>query len=188
MRSLTATLLVASLLLAASGCRGGGEPAGKAAVPAGWRVENDPDLTLAVPPDWRNEKRTSAAGNEFVSFLSLNEVQGVPQKVGIGRTEDVSEQSFDSLVDIFREVQGDRTFGARRDVRVEGSRKAVLLESTRPVEDKPFRIRAWNLFVLSPSSVGLNVEFYAPEAIFDEALMTKILQSFVVHRRGLPSP
>lgn len=105
----------------------------------------------------------------------------------IGRTRDVRDQDFTSLVDLFQDLQGDRTFGARREVAVEGSKRTVLLESTRRVES-PVTLRAWNVFVLSPRSVGLNVELLAPEELFDEGLFQQILQSLVLRTREAAAP
>lgn len=182
----TAAVLALALPLSGVACSNGDDDPGGAGgdrVPAGWEVERDRDFTIAVPADWRYRRETSASGNEFVNFVSPKEADGYPQSVVIGRTADVAEGDFTRLIDVFRNVQGDRTFGDQREVEVEGARKALLVESTRPQGEQRVPVRAWNLFVLSPSSVGLNVEFVAPVTIFDEALFERILETLVLRER-----
>ena len=41
--------------------------------------------------------------------------------------------------------------------------------------NKVTRLESWNVFVLTPSKVVLNLEFGAPAAAFDNAMMTRIL-------------
>lgn len=191
MRRLTPALLAVSLLLSTTACRSRTDkPSGEQApVPAGWRVERDRDFTIAVPSDWRYKSATTSVGNEIVNFLAPKEVDGYPQGVVIGRTRDVRDQDFLPIVETFQMLQGDRTFGVRREVKVEGSKRpAVLLESKRPLVDKPITLRAWNVFVFSPSAVSLNVELLAPEQIFDEGLFNQILRSLVVKERGIVNP
>lgn len=183
MRRLIALLGV--LVLSGAACSGDGDggPGGDARVPAGWRVERDRDFVVAVPPEWRYERRTSEAGNEFVSLVGPEQVEGYPRSVVIGRTVGVRERDFEPLIEVFRLAQADRTFGAQRETKVEGAGKAVLLESTTAQGDKGVPVRAWNVFVVSPSSVGLNVELVAPEEIFDEQLFERILGTLAVVER-----
>lgn len=189
MRRVTRALLVAVLVVSVTACASGGsEPAPKQGpVPAGWKVEKDRDFTIAVPLDWRYKAATTSVGKVIVNFLSAKEVDGYPQGVVIGRTKDVRPQDLGPIIDAFHDLQGDRTFGTRRDVSV-GGRTGVLLESTRRVADKPITLQAWNVFVLTPSSVSLNVELLAPQALFDKALFEQILGTLVLEKRSLLSP
>ena len=188
MHRLTAVLLACTFMVAVSACRGrddGPTQAGRGNVPAGWKVEQDQDFTVAVPAEWRFKSETSAVGNEFISFLSPKESAGYPQGVVVGRTRDVREQDFVPIAETFQLVQGDRTFGTRREIDVPGSRrKALLVESDRRLQSRPVTLHAWNVFVLTPSSVSLNVELVAPTEIFDKALFDQILQSLTVRERG----
>lgn len=187
MHRLSAAFIALSLLVAVPACGGGDRgPAGPgaAAVPAGWKVERDRDFTIAVPADWRLKTETSAVGNEFVSLLSPKEAKGYPQGVVVGRTRDVRDQDLLTLAETFQMLQGDRTFGPRREIDVAGSRrKAFLVESERPIQERSVTLRAWNVFVLSPSSVSLNVELVAPQEIFDKGLFDQILQTLAVQER-----
>lgn len=190
MRRLTASLL-ALVLLAGVGCSsGGGDSAGPAApaAPADWRVERDPDFVVAVPPEWTYERRTSEVGNEFVSLVGPEQVEGYPRSVVVGRTAGVREQDLDGIVDAFRIANADRTFGEPRRIDVDGARKAVLVESTRAQGEKGVPVRAWNVFVLTPGSVNLNVELVAPEAIFDASLFERILETLAALERPASTP
>lgn len=183
MRRLTASLL-ALLLLPAAGCSdGGGSADGGSTAPADWRVERDPDFVVAVPPEWTYERRTSEVGNEFVSLVGPEQVEGYPRSLVVGRTAGVREEDVDGIVDGFRMANADRTFGEEREIDVDGARKAVLVESTRAHGDKEVPVRAWNVFVLTPGSVNLNVEFVAPEAIFDASLFGRILDTLAAVER-----
>lgn len=102
----------------------------------------------------------------------------------IGRTDDVPDQDFDRIIELFKNVQASRTFGPQRDIVVEGARKAVLVESSRRQGEERIPVRAWNVFVHTPSSVNLNVEFVAPEQIFDDDVLRQILESLVVQPRS----
>lgn len=190
MHGVIAAVVASLVLLAGSACsRSGGEPAatGEKGVPEGWRVERDPDFTIAVPGDWRRSVDTSSAGNEFVSLTGPREVAGYPESVVIGRTPNVPEGDARRLAETFRMIHGDRTFGRQREVDVDGATFALLLESTRPQGEQRVPVKAWNVFVHSPSEVALNLEFVAPEEIFDEAMFRRILDTLTVLPRG-PTP
>lgn len=199
MHRVTALVLV-SVVLFGAGCRQdsdggtatrgttGGSPTSGAAgaggeAPPGWQVQRDRDFTIAVPRDWSYRRETSASGNEFVTLVAPEEIGGYPRSVVIGRTVDVPERDVGRIIDLFRNVQGDRTFGAQREVGVDGAEKAVLLESTRSQGGEAVPVRAWNVFALSPSGVSLNVELVAPEEIFDTELFDRILRTLEVLER-----
>lgn len=185
MHRVSRVVLSALLLLSVAACRGGDrQSAAGTQIPDGWRVERDPDYSIAVPPDWRSKPGTSSIGTEFVNLLGPAEVDGYPQGVVIGRTPEVGRDFVDDFVGTFQNVHPERTFSAERKVAVEGSTAAILLESTWPVRDKPVTLRSWNVFAGSPSSVLLNVELVAPRQIFDEVHFNQILQSLTVRKRG----
>lgn len=198
-------LVVVSAVLFAAGCRQ--ESDGGAATPgttggsstsgatgaggeaaADWQVERDRDFTIAVPKEWTYRRESTSSGNEFVSLVAPEQIGGYPRSVVIGRTVGVPESELENIIDLFRNLQGDRTFSAPRDVEVDGAERAVLLASTRLQGDKAVPVRAWNVFTLSSSGVGLNVELVAPDEIFDKKLFDRILRSLeVLERKPTPS-
>ena len=73
-------VLSALLLLTVAACRGNdGTSAAGTPIPDGWRVERDPDFSIAVPPDWRSKPGSSSIGTEFVNLLGPAEIDGYPQ-------------------------------------------------------------------------------------------------------------
>ena len=180
--------MVMALSAVSAGCRDSGTSAGGARAPDGWRVERVPDVTLAVPPDWtRTDPVPSAAdlADRRLTFRSVEQVEGNHRRVVISGTEGVPEEHFPDIVGTFRNVNGSRTFGAERPVDVEGSDRAVLLESTQVVrgsaaaEGRTLLLRSWNVFVHTKDTM-LNVELIAPDAIFDPALFDQVLRTLSV--------
>lgn len=186
MHRLTAQACMVLVVLAGSACSGGDDAAPATAssdVPDGWEVEQDEDFSIAVPADWTYSRESSEAGNEFVSLTGPREVSGYPESVVVGRTRDVPESDVARIVDLFRNVQGDRTFGEEREVDIPGGTAEVLLESERLQGEERVPVKAWNVFALTPSSVNLNIELVAPEEVFDEELFETILGTLELKER-----
>lgn len=148
--------------------------------PAGWRVEDDRDFSIAVPESWQSRRET---GTQFVTFTGPRAASALPERIVVGWTEGVSEEDFPRVIDLFKNVQGSRTFTGQDPVTVPGARAAVLVDSRR--EHGPARtpIREWNLFVHTHSDVSLNPSFVAPVVIFDEAQFQAIVATVVAHER-----
>lgn len=145
-----------------------------------WIKFEDEGISLLRPNNWTPNQETNEQGNTFVTIESDKKMSGYPQAIVIGRTADVADNDFDKIVDLFKNVQGDRKYGEMQDIDVKGSSRAALLESTKNQGEQQVPVRSWNVFVLSDSNTNFNIEFIAPLQLFDENLFNQILDTLEV--------
>ena len=79
------------------------------------------------------------------------------------------------MITLFDRLQPDRTLQPAESLAIAGAQRANIVRNTRT--NKGTRLESWNVFVLTPSKVVLNLEFGAPAAEFDNAMMTRILST-----------
>ena len=79
------------------------------------------------------------------------------------------------MVTLFDSIHPDRPLQPAESLAVAGAQRASIVRNTRT--NKGPRLESWNVFVLTPSKVVLNLEFEAPAAQFDNAMMTRIMST-----------
>ena len=79
------------------------------------------------------------------------------------------------MITLFDSIHPDRTLQPAESLVVAGTQRASIVRNTRT--NKGTRLESWNVFVLTPSKVVLNLEVGASAAEFDNAMMTRILST-----------
>ena len=93
----------------------------------------------------------------------------------VARTTHAEAQAFCDVITLFDSTHPDRTLQAAESLAVVGAQRASIVRNTRT--SRGTRLESWNVFVLTPSKVVLNLEFEALAAEFDNAMMTRILST-----------
>ena len=77
------------------------------------------------------------------------------------------------MITLFDSIHPERALQPAESLAVAGAQRASIVRNTRT--NKGTRLESWNVFVLTPWRVVLNLEFGAPAAELDNAMMTRIL-------------
>lgn len=169
-------------LLAACGASGspgsahrGGAPSPTASG-AALITHTDSAFSLSYPAQWDYKEGTARYGI-YNNFVGPKAASGYEPAVLVGRTVGADAQAFADGMTLFQTIHPERKLQPAQSAMVRGAVKADIIRSTRTFKGTP--IESWNVFVLTPSRVALNVEFVAPTAEFDTPLMQRILDSLV---------
>jgi hypothetical protein len=179
-RALTAFLCVVGSL--AGGCGGGAEP--PVPVPPGFVAVEGTHFSFVRPSGWSAVAvDEQPPGKQAVAFESALGAHGLPTQVGVGAAEDypnslrgaVAFAKGESKVVYpgFR-VTGERSFGLAG---AEAVRVDSVYASFAPV---PSTVRGVDLYVQTASGVQLNLFVRGPEEDWDEAKVTRMIDSLRV--------
>ena len=169
-------------LLAACGPSGSPGSANRSGTPSPTKsgaaliTHTDSAFSLSYPAQWDYKEGTGRYGI-YNNFIGPKAGSGYEPAVLVGRTVAADAQTFADGMTLFRTIHSDRKLQPAQSAAVQGAVKADIVRSTRTFKGTP--IQSWNVFVLTPSRVALNVEFVAPTAEFDTPLMQQILDSLV---------
>ena len=139
-------------------------------------THTDSAFSLKYPAQW-DYKEGSGRYGIYNNFVGPKASSGYEPAVLVGRTVGADAQTFADGMTLFQTIHPDRKLQPAQSATVQGAVKADIIRSTRTC--KGTLIQSWNVFVLTPSRVALNVEFVAPRAEFDTPLMQQILDSLV---------
>ena len=137
-------------------------------------THTDAAFSLGVPSTW-----TYKEGGEqkavYNNFIGPKGPSGYEPAVSVARTTHAEAQAFSDVITLFDSTHPDRTLQPAESLAVAGAQRASIVRNTRT--NKGTRLESWNVFVLTPSKVVLNLEFGSPAAKFDNAMMTRILST-----------
>jgi len=139
-------------------------------------THTDSAFSLSYPSSWTYKEGTGPYGI-YNTFVGSKGPSGYEPSVLVGRTVNADAQTFADGMTLFETTHPDRKLQPATPIDVKGAVKAAIIRNTRTFKGTP--LESWNVFVLTPSHVGLNVEFVGPHADFDTALMQRMLGTLV---------
>jgi hypothetical protein len=174
-RRLAAVLLAGLAVVAMSSCTSSTHSAAPSAPTASGPdliTHTDAAFSLSFPNTWTYKEGSEQRG-VYNNFIGPKGASGYEPAVLVARTTHADGQAFADVITLFDSIHPDRTLQPAESLAVAGAQRASIVRNTRT--DKGTPLQSWNVFVLTPSKVVLNLEFVAPAAEFDSALMTRIL-------------
>jgi hypothetical protein len=171
-RRLAAALLAGLAVVALSSCMSSTHSAAPTASGPALITHTDAAFSLSFPNTWTYKEGSDQKG-VYNNFIGPKGASGYEPAVLVARTAPADAQAFADVITLFDSIHPDRALQPAESLAVAGAERASIVRNTRT--DKGTRLQSWNVFVLTPSKVVLNLEFVAPAAEFDSALMTRIL-------------
>lgn len=184
------TPLVAALalLLALTGCGGGGsESAQGGRPPAGFRVYRGPDFALAYPASWGEvSSRPSVTGHgRYYQVLGPGGENDLRPQIGLGRGG--TGGSFSRIVDLNKTIEKTGyprwRLVAEHDIDVPGAKQAHLIETNYLLamqNGPPTPTREVQVLLRTPKGVQMDLAVRAPEQKFDSVPLRKVISAFRV--------